>query len=254
MNIHPLPDDCTQWLLGSLRSLQAAPAARRDFSADLALLQQQLLAAIYRRDLVAAQRLCQEFDEVRADSPSSVRDLILPCVYAVEKEWLSDGRDFNETVVAFWFLQKLLERSADQHVHPPAGQSILAQGRTVFATAPGCEHNLGVLVVSDHFRSWGWQVTTLLEGRREVLVQTVQSNPIDFLGLSVGHDAGLEGMPQLLRELRASSSHSDMKILLGGNIFDLPVDEYAWIGADCIVTTPQDALQYCASIVDHRTH
>ena len=254
MNIDSASEACVQWLQDSLRSLKTAPAENRHSPTDLAIPRQKLLAALYRRDLEAARHICQEFDELRAGAQSSVRDLILPSVYAVEQEWLVDRRDYNETLTAFWYLQQLLERPKNRPDHQPSVRSTSVQGRTVFATAPGCEHNLGVLVVSDYFRSWGWQVSTLLQGRREVLVREVSSQPIDFLGLSVGHDAGLEGIPELLQELRACSCHSAMKILVGGNIFDMPVGEYAWIGADCLVTTPQDALQYCVSIAHHRTH
>ena len=254
MNINSASDNCTQWLQNSLRSLKTDPVEERDPSTDLVLPRQQLLEALYGRDLVAAQRICQEFDELRAWTQSSVRDLILPSVYALEQEWLVDRRDYNETLTAFWYLQQLLERPKNRPNHPSSVRSTSVQGRTVFATAPGCQHNLGVLVVSDYFRSWGWQVSTLLEGRREVLVREVSSQTIDFLGLSVGHDAGLKGMPELIQELRACSCNSAMKILIGGNIFDMPVGEYAWIGADCLVSTPLDALQYCASIAHHRTH
>jgi len=254
MSINSALDACTQWLQHSLRSLKTDHVEVRLSSAALALPRQKLLAALYERDLVAAQRICQEFDEIKTGAQSSVRDLILPSVYAVEREWLDNSRDYNDTLAAFWYLQKLLERPKLGPEHQPFARSSSVQGRTVFATAPGCEHNLGVLVVSDYFRSWGWPAMTLLEGRREVLVREVSSQPIDFLGLSVGHDAGLEGLPELLQELRAFSCNSAMRILVGGNIFDMPVDAYAWIGADCLVTTPQDALQYCASIAHHRTH
>lgn len=254
MNHDFASDACAQWLQNSLRSLKTNPLEEQHTSVDLAMPRQQLLAAMYERDLAAAQRICRAYAEASAGASASVRDLILPTVYAVEQEWLADRRDYNETLTAFWYLQQLLESPKNGPDRQPYVRPAPVQGRTVFATAPGCEHNLGVLVVSDYFRSWGWQVSTILEGRREVLVRQVSSLPIDFLGLSVGHDAGLVGMPELLQELRTCSCNPGMKILLGGNIFDMPSVEYAWLGADCLVTSPQDALQFCASIAQHRTH
>ncbi len=254
MNINSTSDACIQWLQNSLRTMKIKGIEERAPSANLVLQRQHLLTALYERDLLTAQRVCQEFDEVRTGTQSTSRDLILPSVYAVEQAWLGDTRDYNETLTAFWYLQKLLERPMNGLGHQPSVQSPSVQGRTVFATAPGCEHNFGVLVLSEYFRSWGWQVSTLLEGGREGLVREVSSQPIDFLGLSVGHDAALKGIPELLQELRTCSINPGMKILLGGNIFDMPASEYAWIGADCLATLPQDALQFCTSIAQDRTH
>ncbi len=254
MNIYSSSDACTLWLHHSLHSLKKNLVENLNSSVDLVLPRQRLLAALYERDLVTAQRICREFDEAGAGANSSVRYLILPSVYAVEQEWLVDRRGYYETLTAFCCIQQLLEFSKSGSDHKRSASSMSMQGRTVFAAAPGCEHNLGVLIVSDYFRSWGWQVSTLLSGRRDVLMQEVNSKSIDFLGLSVGHDAGLEGVPELLQELRKCSCNPAMKILLGGNIFDMPAVEYAWIGADCLVTSPEEALQFCTSIVEHRTH
>jgi len=165
---------------------------------------------------------------------------------------LSDERDYNATLSSFWCLQKLLEYSELEFPNKPLAKTDLTQGKVVLATAPGCQHNLGILVVSDYFRSWGWQSVTLLDTTRELLLQEVRDTSIDFLGLSVGHDAGLKGIPELLQELRLISINPALKIFVGGNIFDLSVEEYDWIGCDCLVTSPQDALQFCSSYTQYK--
>ena len=254
MNLAHPSDACKQWLQDALRSLGAARALDLPATTDLALSQERLLAAVCAGDRARAQRICEVHDRDSGQPRASVMDLILPAVHRIEMQWLGGERSYSEVLHAFWHLQHLLQ-APDERAGPPLPDAIpAAQGRVVLATAPGCEHTLGVLVVSESFRSWGWEVHTVLEGSRPALIQEVMRRSIDVLGLSVGHDAGLQGLADLLRELRASSRNPALQIMLGGNVFDMPPAQYDWIGADHVAASPHDALQFCASKLLRPTH
>ena len=254
MNLATPSNACMQWLQQSLRDLKNARVQDSPSSVDLPVTRERLLAALYAGNRAVAQDLCDAHDRAFGRARASVMDLILPSVYQIEEQWLAGARSYGEVLCAYWHVQGLLQRDAQGLRQPPHMLDMPVQGQVVLATVPGCEHTLGVWVVSESFRAWGWQVTTVLEGGREALVQAVSQRPVDFLGLSVGHDAALEGLVDLLKHLRASSCNPALRILVGGNIFDMPAAQYDWIGADYLAATANDALQYCASMFQRPAH
>lgn len=245
---------CADWLEDALRGLKGKGNGPLVPSTGWASQRHELLLAVHRGDLAVAQEICQTHDQRRSQAGSCVVELILPTVHQVEKQWLSDAWAYNDVLFAFWNLQQLLLRRQDAGAPKRQWMGSASHGSAVFAPAPGNDHNLGALVVSEHFRACGWQVDTLLEGRKETLLQWVSERSVDVLGLSVGHDAALFGLGDLLLELRAASRHPAIRILIGGNVFEAAAAHYDWLGADCLAVTPEDALRYCASLAQRQNH
>lgn len=249
-------DTCDQWLSDSFRAFreQAGLRPSATFSSDNTALT-QLYSAICRGDLNAAERICQAYAQTESVSLARVIDLVLPTVYQIEREWQTDARSYADTVYAFWNLQRLIERlevlSRNSSTHRERAQ---VRGRILFASAPDCRHHFGVLVASDFFRANGWHVLSQLDIDRAGLLQTLQDEPFDFLGLSIGHDGGLQGLVDLVREVRMSSCNPNLRVLIGGNIFTLPRSQYDWVGADYVAISAIDAMAYCAPLVQPPTH
>lgn len=253
MNIGANTDICYEWLKSSLQNLKRYPTDNKQNTVFLEKVRIDLLQALYQRNLEIAKTICRNFDASHNSKVGYIKELLIPSVYAVEQNWISGKKDFSETVLAFWHLQILLDAETAEFKNPNDDLSQSWQGRIVIATAPNCEHNLGVLILSDHFRSFGWKVSEIIEESKYSTLKEICNHEIDVLGISVGHDAALEGLTNLLFEYRTVSKNPNLKIMLGGNIFELPLSQYDWIGADFIASTPHDAIQYCSSLINQQS-
>ena len=243
-------DDCDLWLSASLRELVDIMGSRHRVAQPEGPAAQPLVEAIYAGDLAAAQALLAAPVAGTLRTGSAILEHILPAVYQIERNWTTDARSYTDTLYAFWNLQKLLNPS------PPPGEAAdapedptTADGGAspcvILATAPGSEHTFGIQLVGDHFRALGWHPQVLLQTTHQSLLDLVGTRPVDVLGLSVGHDAALAGLSQLLVELRAASQNPALRIVLGGNIFTMSQVEYAWLGADCVARSADEAFNFC---------
>lgn len=254
MNSASASDVCVQWLKSALRSLTPGSDSIHATAARVPERHRAFMDAICLDDVHAAETLCRTHDRDSGNPNRSVIDLIVPTVHQLEREWLAHTRSYSEVLQAFWNLQQVLQLRQDSDARAVQDTPRASHGSVVLAAAPGNEHRLGALVVSAHFRASGWGVRTLSDASKDSLLQALHAQHTDVLGLSVGSDAGLLGLGDLLRELRALSHNPGLRIVLGGNIFDAPAAHYDWLGADCVALTPDDALQYCASFAQRRPH
>jgi methylmalonyl-CoA mutase cobalamin-binding subunit len=254
MNIGTNTEICYQWLKSSLQQLKSYSSDNKANSAILEEVKNDLVMALYQRNLEFAKLICENFEETHSSKFTLIKELLIPAVYEVEQNWISGARDFNETVLAFWHLQTLLDTETNDFKESTQQSNSQSQRRIVLATAPNCEHNLGVLVLSDQFRSCGWKVSELIHETKSSMLKEISACEIDVLGISIGHDAALEGLTTFLINCRSASKNPQLKIILGGNIFELPLRQYEWIGADFIASTPLDAIQYCNSLINQQGH
>ncbi len=254
-------DDCAPWLQQAWVELKA-PLSQGDFaplphSLDPALLT-TLLQVVCQGDIATAHRLCQQFtqaDAGRADMQHAL-SLILPVIEQIERDWQADRRSYTDTLYAFWNVQRLLQTWSVAQTTPtePLPGVQRHAGRALMASVPGSLHHLGALVVADHFRGHGWQVQTLIDATADQLIQAVRDGHCDVLGLSVGHDAGLQGLADLIRSLRAAAPATPPRIVLGGPVFSSGASGFAWLVADGIATSAQQALIMSAQWVQHKFH
>ena len=61
------------------------------------------------------------------------------------------------------------------------------------------------------------------------------------------------GLADHIKNFRSVSKNPSIRIILGGNVFDMRASEYDWIGADYIAYSPNEALQYCLINKNHRS-
>lgn len=253
MNLDINSDDCGDWLKRSLEILKNAQVDYFLQNENLLPIRSALIAALYERDIDTVKVIYQQLRTANNDFSNNIKDLILPAVYAIEQDWTSGKRTFSQTVLAFWQLQMLLEYDIKVTKEKAEGINKSQHGNIVFAAAPGCEHNIGVLVLTDFFRSCGWHVYEFIQDSANSITNQISNHLIDFLGISVGHDEALLGLADHIKNFRSVSKNPSLRIILGGNVFDMRASEYDWIGADYIAYSPNEALQYCLINKNHRS-
>ncbi len=245
---------CEQWLHDALTAFkQSALLTRHQAEGHAEKLQRQLLNAACAGQQALCHRLIVAFQNKHPAAQHPLMSIVLPVIYQIEQDWREDRRDYSTTLFAFWNLQQVLQQNIDS---PPAHRSAMTShsAQVLIAPAPDCEHNLGIYAVADFFRTQGWPTQMLVDARPQVLLERISRQHVDFLGLSVGHDAGLDGLADFLQECRKRSAHPKMRILLGGNIFTLRKSSYAWLGADLVALDPAEAHAFCQTHTSTKPH
>lgn len=255
-------DLCDQWLHQAWVELKA-PLDQAGGAVTLHRLNaqavQDLLQALCEGQIESARQICQQHqhgDNAGQSDMAHALSLLLPVIELIERDWQADRRSYTDTLYAFWNVQRLLQGWSQPQATParasPSPQAHVA--RVLIASAPGCQHHLGSLVVADLFRSRGWHVQTLIDASAAQLIEAVQHECPDVVGLSVGHDAGLQGLADLLRSIRQAGAGTPPRILVGGNIFTPNASAFEWLGADGIATSAQHALVLAGHWVQHKHH
>ena len=119
----------------------------------------------------------------------------------------------------------------------------------MIASAPGSEHLLGPLIVSEFFRKEGWQVVLEISPTINELVQAVSNEWFDAIGLSVSIQPQLNGLSDLISQIKKRSRNPRIAVLLGGPIFTIQNFEADDFGAGAICTNAKDAVQLTQSLM-----
>jgi len=176
--------------------------------------------------------------------PSSPSSAIIPALEELESAWLAGRISYTDTIYGLWLAKRRLD-SLDGPA-PPMTTAGSAWGNVLLAAAPNSQHVFGLSIVTESFQGAGWNTTTLTDGDPGRLIQVAEAVPADVIGISVGHDEGLVGLAEIIALLRRKSRSSDVKIIVGGNVFAAPTRQYDWLRADFVALSIEDALGYCS--------
>ena len=138
--------------------------------------------------------------------------LFIPTAIRLGEWWESDEMCFTTVTLSMSMLQRLLwsvgRISANAAVSVP-------QTRLLLAPVPGQQHTFGLNLLCEQLRARGGRPVLLAYPTREELIAAVKFGGFDTVGLSVGCDDHLHGLPELARALRDAAPGS-MRLLLGG--------------------------------------
>lgn len=186
------------------------------------------LVALVAGERQKASRLVLE----AVESGVGVQDVYLqvfqPCQHEIGRLW-----QMNEISVA------------QEHYCTAATQLIMSQlypylfsgartGRTLVATCiAGDLHEIGVRMVSDLFELDGWD-THYLGANTPVssIVEAVRGQKADVLAISATIIPHLKSVEELIQQVRADASCSEVKILVGGYPFQVVPELWRQLGAD----------------------
>lgn len=173
-------------------------------------------------------------------------ELITPAARYLGQLWEEEKIDFLEVTHGLIRLQSITHLIGYANQHGP-----LASGevkRVMIASAPGSEHLLGASIVSEFFRKAAWQVVLEVSPSSKELVQAVQREWFDAIGLSVSVEVQLKGLGALIEQIKKSSLNPRSVILLGGPIFTVMDLKASDFGVDGISVDAIEAVALAASL------
>lgn len=173
--------------------------------------------------------------------------LLTPAARHLGYLWEEDLCDFTQVTVGLLRMQQITLRLGSEFQEKR--KTAMAGSRAIFAPAPGSQHTLGVLMVSEFFRREGWQVWMELGASEAQLMKAVQKDWFDVIGLSVGTQSQGEDLAEVISQLRSASSNPHVRVLIGGPLLIAIPDFYRTVGADGAASDAPSAVQLAKSLL-----
>lgn len=123
-------------------------------------------------------------------------------------------------------------------------------GRILLSVVPGEQHSLGVVMLGEFFRREGWDLTLAPLGTAsEDLLHLVQQEWFDVIALSVACDDHLSRLRCLVRDLRRNARNRELRVLVGGRIFDDEGKLAGRFGVDGFAPDATAAVQLASTLL-----
>ena len=163
-------------------------------------------------DDAAASLIIDDLLEAGVSVEEVCLDHLAPAARRLGDLWDRDRLPFTEVALATSRIQAMLRRMPASRVTPDnAG----VKG-AVFASVPGEQHTLGVMMAADLFRRNGWEVGLFVGLGHDELTARLRRDDRPVIGLSC---SGAHSYPALRRLLATlAKTRPDAQILLSGHI------------------------------------
>ena len=155
-------------------------------------------------------------------------ELLEPTARYLGELWSEDKIDLLDVTIGVTRLQNL--------VHIFAGLDEVAalddKRRVLIAPAPGEQHSFGIAMVQRFFHASSWQVCDAPVAGISAVADVVADDWIGVVGLSLSVDRHLDGLDELIANIRALSVNRNIAIMVGGPAFAGKPGLAAAMGAD----------------------
>jgi methanogenic corrinoid protein MtbC1 len=218
-----------------------------DFDPDAAEIAAFARICIETHPEVATQRI-----EQWVQRGCSMDDIFLKLITPVARHlgwmWEEDEADFSQVSIGLIRLQQITHQLGYSYQSGP--QCAGRVRRLMIGSAPGSQHLLGLSIVSEFFRKGGWEVVVEIADTESALLEAVQSEWFDLVGLSVGLIEQLPSLADLIAQLKRASRNSKVPVILGGPAFLNSVMQGPELGADGISVNAADAVTLGSMLVE----
>lgn len=158
-----------------------------------------------------------------------MEQLIAPAARLLGDWWLADDIDFVDVTMGVWRCQMLVQALSART--PGIAVPAAMQRHALILPAPGEQHVLGAMIVEDAFRCAGWGTHGGPALDQDQLIALVAATAFDVVGLSVGSQRVLAGVPRTIAAVRRAAGRA-IVVLLGGPAIGDNGAVARWAGAD----------------------
>ena len=173
-------------------------------------------------------------------------ELITPAARALGTQWDLDRMDFVDVTHGLVRLHAIAHEIGFAYQDGPVLQGEIK--RIMIASAPGSEHLLGPTIVADFFRKAAWQVVIEISSSKKQLVQAVENEWFDTVGLSVSIAPQLTDLADLVDQIKQRSRNPRVVVLLGGPIFTVQNLKASDFGAAGICVDAKEAVSLALAL------
>ena len=173
-------------------------------------------------------------------------ELITPAARELGNQWDLDRMDFVDVTHGLVRLHAIAHEIGFAYRDGPVVQGDIK--RVMIASAPGSKHSLGPTIVADFFRKEGWQVVIEISSSKKELVQAVENEWFDTVGLSVSIASQLADLGDLVDKIKRCSRNPRIVVLLGGPIFIVENLQASDFGASGICVDAKEAVSLALAL------
>ena len=174
-------------------------------------------------------------------------ELVAPTARLLGEMWKADQCCFTDVTIGMARLQQVV------HELSPEFERETAQAfdgrRILLITMPGEQHTLGLMLVEEYFRRFGWNCCSSAPKDIRDISRCVRAQHYDVVGLTVGGSAVLENVPASIQAVRKNSVNKSVVVIVGGNIFLENPELASRVGADAMAEDGRHALLQLRSML-----
>ena len=146
--------------------------------------------------------------------------------------WAQDEIDFVDVTQASYRLQELVYSHSADFVRSGPKCGGLSNYSAMLVNTPNSQHSLGLLILSQYFKRYGWHILGGTTWREPDMAIMVQSSHVDLIGLSVSDEKQFGYLKQLIANLRKKSLNPGLLVMVGGPMLAKHAQLCEWLGAD----------------------
>ncbi|MFN4099477.1 MAG: B12-binding domain-containing protein [Pararhodobacter sp.] len=175
-------------------------------------------------------------------------ELMVATIRRLERLWGSELVAEASLLAAFGMTRRLIEVWKSQNPGRGAARSPGRGGLPVLVcVAPGDLHTFGAQILADDLMLRGWPVDVELSPQTQTLLDRAAREPYAAIMMSVGQDASLANLSNLIAGMRSVSPRPEVQILLGGSGLEQPFAQYHFLKADLIAGNAAQGADFLAS-------
>lgn len=165
--------------------------------------------------------------------------------------WVEDLCDFTEVTIGLCCLHQVLRELSVSFQHESVREKRWAtpDRRVLLSPAPGEQHTFGLIMVAEFFRKAGWEVYSDPAATAAAILDRVQQESFEILGLSVSGEVHVEPLKNLISAIRQHSCNRSIGILVGGHIFVEYPQLIKQVGADATGGDGREAVLQAENIL-----
>lgn len=163
--------------------------------------------------------------------------------------WYADDIDFISVTKGIFQLEQLVYSMSAEFVLGGNMKSAGPQRSALLVKPPESHHSLGLLILSQYFRRYGWQVFSANQFTADDMLSAVRSEWVDLIGISMSEDRQIPAMKKLILKLRQRCSNPDVQIMVGGPLLRFCQNLAELVGADFACLHADQAQQQASEFI-----
>lgn len=167
-------------------------------------------------------------------------ELLAPTARLLGEMWKADLCCFTDVTIGMSRLQQIV------HELSPEFERETAQAfdgrRILLMTMPGEQHTLGLMIVEEYFRRYGWDCCSSAPKDIRDMSRLARSQHFDVIGISVAWGALMDGIASAIQSIRRNSVNKAVVVMVGGAVFLENPQLVSRVGADGMAEDGRHAI------------
>jgi len=237
-------------LMMLIESVEDAPpdAPIRPSQPDLLDSIEEFVQLLLRNDASVAVRYVSNLRASGVSLPALYLDLLAPSARRLGVMWENDECSFTAVTIGVSRMHQVLLQFSPCFCASRAedfddGHSAL------IVPMPGEQHTFGLFMVVEFFRREGWHVWSGTPSGEDDLIELIRKNHFDVVGCSVSADRHLNQLSAQISKIRKHSCNPNVKILVGGRMFNEHPELHSSVGADASAQDGVEAVRLAEVLV-----